>query len=610
LAARVLKAAAVIVLLCGLSGDKARAWTDDPLIPGDTPIKRRHFKELRAAIDNTRLLCGLEGYNWSDPTLIGGSHTIRKVHIDELRQAVKDIYVLSGAPAPVFTDDIIDYGTTPVRAVHIQELRAAIDGAVCCGDGVCSPGETSTSCSPDCYCNYGNWVNMSCQTGGCLSEQMQQQKTSFQTGCPPLYRCVQDLASCCAHGDEIYLGCGAGTCPPSQKLVQRPALNANCDDIFYCKDVGTDCCVYNAAQPANQCGTDGCAANEIYMVDTTPASAGCPAQANYCQQNDLLCCGGYSNWNEAAGSSQCGLGGCDPEYKYVERSALNTASGCPVDTTCLLNQIDCCGGYSDWNEAAGSSQCGQGGCGPQYKYIQQFPLDTGSTCPVISTCSTRTIECCGYTAYAPVTSPASAACGINGCSPGRVSESQSPTVAGSACPVKSRCTIDPVNCGSVFVCTDGSNEACVIGGCDGTRTCANNAWSSCVENPDVCAPGALQDCGGGRNQICNTCGSGWSVCGCPVIQAEEPCATVDGCAGLSTCTAGIWSACQSTNLICNPGQTVSCPLTAFISGYKSCNTCGDGWTACVCNEGAVIPCDNGTGTMTCQGGAFGSCVSN
>ena len=101
-------------------------FTDDPIVPGETPIKAVHFKELRERIDVLRTAGGLEPFSWTDPILTAGVTPVRLSHLLELRDALDAVYGVAGLVAPVFTDAAPMSGTTPIRAAHLMELRAAV----------------------------------------------------------------------------------------------------------------------------------------------------------------------------------------------------------------------------------------------------------------------------------------------------------------------------------------------------------------------------------------------------------------------------------------------------------------------------------------------------
>ncbi len=103
-----------------------RPFTDDPIVPGETPIRAVHVTELRTRIDGLRAAAGLGRFAWTDPILRAGATRVRLVHLTELRSALTEAYAAAGRPAPRWTDASPSGGTTPIRAVHLTELRAAV----------------------------------------------------------------------------------------------------------------------------------------------------------------------------------------------------------------------------------------------------------------------------------------------------------------------------------------------------------------------------------------------------------------------------------------------------------------------------------------------------
>ena len=101
-------------------------FTNDPLVPGVTPVRAVHFTELRERIDLLRGATGLAPFFWTDPILTAGVTPVRLAHLLELRQALAAAYAASGRPGPTYTDTAPAPGSTPIRAVHLMELRAAV----------------------------------------------------------------------------------------------------------------------------------------------------------------------------------------------------------------------------------------------------------------------------------------------------------------------------------------------------------------------------------------------------------------------------------------------------------------------------------------------------
>ncbi len=102
------------------------SFTDDPLVPGVTPIKAVHFTELRARINALRASAGSARFAWTDPVLTPGVTPVRLRHLVELREALAAAYRAAGQAAPRWTDAAPAGGATAIRAVHVTELRAAV----------------------------------------------------------------------------------------------------------------------------------------------------------------------------------------------------------------------------------------------------------------------------------------------------------------------------------------------------------------------------------------------------------------------------------------------------------------------------------------------------
>ncbi|MCY4030087.1 MAG: M12 family metallo-peptidase, partial [Acidobacteria bacterium] len=101
-------------------------FTDDPIVPGLTPVRAVHFTELRTRIDALRRAARLGPFSWTDSVLTAGVTPVRLVHLLELREALVAAYVAAGRRTPRFTDAGPMASTTPIRATHLMELRAAV----------------------------------------------------------------------------------------------------------------------------------------------------------------------------------------------------------------------------------------------------------------------------------------------------------------------------------------------------------------------------------------------------------------------------------------------------------------------------------------------------
>ena len=103
-----------------------RPFSDDPIVPGVTPVRAVHFTELRLRIDVLRSEAGLPPFRWTDPVLLAGVTPVRLVHLTQLRSALAEAYAAAGHAAPRWAGSVPAAGSTPIRAAHVTELRAAV----------------------------------------------------------------------------------------------------------------------------------------------------------------------------------------------------------------------------------------------------------------------------------------------------------------------------------------------------------------------------------------------------------------------------------------------------------------------------------------------------
>ena len=99
-------------------------FTDNPLIPGVTPIKAVHITELRFRINQLRLRFSLSNFVFTDTNLTGV--VVKPVHVLELRTALHEAYVAAMVTPPSYTDATLPAQLTIIKALHIQEVRAAV----------------------------------------------------------------------------------------------------------------------------------------------------------------------------------------------------------------------------------------------------------------------------------------------------------------------------------------------------------------------------------------------------------------------------------------------------------------------------------------------------
>ncbi len=98
-------------------------FTDDPIVPGQTPIRAVHVTELRAAADALTALAAGEAGTWTGAVAAG--EAIRAIHLTELRQAISAALERLGLEGPSFEDPVLNPGV-PIRAVHFNQVRSAL----------------------------------------------------------------------------------------------------------------------------------------------------------------------------------------------------------------------------------------------------------------------------------------------------------------------------------------------------------------------------------------------------------------------------------------------------------------------------------------------------
>jgi hypothetical protein len=107
--------------------EQSFGFSDDPLLPGVTTVRRIHVSELRIRIDAARVRLGLSPFAWTDPVLIPFTG-VQAQHIVDMRTALLEAYSRAGLTPPTFTDSTIAPQNTVIRAVHVQQLRSAVAG--------------------------------------------------------------------------------------------------------------------------------------------------------------------------------------------------------------------------------------------------------------------------------------------------------------------------------------------------------------------------------------------------------------------------------------------------------------------------------------------------
>ena len=127
----------------------AVSFTDEPLVPGVTPIRAVHLTEVRVAVNIAREQASLPAVVFTDDPL--SDVVVKALHISELRSALDEARSALGLHRISYTDPTIQSGGTRVKAAHIQELRdgARVGPSGCSAITVTNPAKTAfTVASP------------------------------------------------------------------------------------------------------------------------------------------------------------------------------------------------------------------------------------------------------------------------------------------------------------------------------------------------------------------------------------------------------------------------------------------------------------------------------
>lgn len=104
-------------------------WTNDPLQPDITLVRKVHVDELRAWINNRRQDIGLSPFSWTDPDIIANSTLVRDDHINDLRTAISGVHTTCGQTAPTWSETLTA-NVTNIRAIHVEEIRDKVETIV------------------------------------------------------------------------------------------------------------------------------------------------------------------------------------------------------------------------------------------------------------------------------------------------------------------------------------------------------------------------------------------------------------------------------------------------------------------------------------------------
>lgn len=102
--------------------DAFGAWTDDPLVAGETPIKALHMQELQSRVNTIYAFYGLGTYNFT--TITAGATSLARwtTHVNQIRTAIEEVCSASGKTH----ENWISFSVNCPRADIIQQLRNVI----------------------------------------------------------------------------------------------------------------------------------------------------------------------------------------------------------------------------------------------------------------------------------------------------------------------------------------------------------------------------------------------------------------------------------------------------------------------------------------------------
>ncbi len=336
----------VFLVLLSEYGAFSQTWTDDDLATAQRPVKPIHIREMRRAIYNKRMLCGMSSPTWQEPNIIEKVTPIRAQHVEELRQAIRDVYDMP--PSRTLPDGVILATDVPeesaIRADHIFEIRLSIEEVSCCGDGECNPPfEDLDNCPVDCgACTYSDWVILGCGVSPCDGNEIQRKKTAPEDGCQDLIECIAAYDTCCNYGAWEDYDCGGGECDPTaMRQIQQSATSvAGCEDRYRCLELES-CCDY--AGFVWQCGYDILYPDTQWLEVNIPDNSACePEFGTIYEADDPIskanCC------DYGAQSSSCGgevEGVTYPDSTLITQRAAGNPN-CEDDITITPNADDCC----------------------------------------------------------------------------------------------------------------------------------------------------------------------------------------------------------------------------------------------------------------------------
>ena len=470
-----------------------------------------------------------------------------------------------------------------------------------CGDGMCSDGETQTSCPADC---------LGCGNGSIdPGEQCDDGPNNTNTPCPtPAYGNPPNTCSTCTKSCTIatVLGpyCGDGTCETGETKTSCPADCMGCGNGIV---EGTEQCDAGAANTSTPCATPAYANPPNTCSTCTPSCTIDTVVGPYC--GDGTCETGETKTSCPADCAGCGNGVLDPG-EQCDAGAANTSTPCATppyanpprtcttcSTSCTLDTVVgpyCGDGACNTGETLSSCPADCSGCGNGVLDSDEQCDDgagntnTPCTTPAYhnppSTCSTCTKSCTIDTVVGPY-------CGDGTCD----------TADGET---KTSCPADCSGCGNGIV---DSGEQCDNGSANTDTPCATPAYSNPPTTCSTCTTSCTLDtvvgpyCGDGTcngPETATSCPSDCTGCGNGIVDSGEQCD--NGAANTDTpCTVTTYSNPPTTCTTC----TTMCKLSTVVGPY-----CGDGvkngTEQCDGTDGTTCPTSGQTGAICTSGCAL------
>ncbi len=495
-----------------------------------------------------------------------------------------DVMLVAGAPVIIIVDG---WGTS--QGNYILNIVGPGGG---CGNMVCDPGESCSSCPSDCGPCPG------CGNGFC--------QPALGETCSS---CPIDCGPC--------PGCGNGFC--------QPALGETCSscpaDCGPCGGCGNMVCEFGEdclSCPAD-CGPCGGCGN--FWCEPGETCASCPTDCGFCACGNLFCepgetcsscpidcgtCPGCGNGScEAALGEDCttcpGDCGVCPGCGDGSCSATETCSSCPADCgVCACGNFVCGPGETCTNcpiDCGTCPFCGDFTCGFG-EDCTSCPTDCGpcppgcpnGTCGVTESCSTCPADC------------GTCACPHTECSTGGPLPATCSSCATTVCTTAPWCCTDFWDDTCVFFALTQCGSTCpgTCGDfiCSGSETCSTCPMD-CGLCPTVCPNGICESPTEGCGTCPADCGPCPGTCGDGICGAGETCATCMTDCGTCTGTCTHDECLVGSLLVdgCSPCVTAVCDVDFFC--------CSVSWDGLCASEAASIcgePCDAACGNGTCGRG--------